>query len=110
MHKASAVFALVVLAALVWVFFNRESGHDREMKKLIQSHADKMDSSNLVAESWRLKALEYGNQQRKDATRAMKAEERLNYALEENRILKNRRVIRYSEPQLDSAMSARYPK
>lgn len=93
------------------MYFDRKSGHDQEVERLLienQRLRIEMDSSKAKAEEWRKVALEYGNQFRNEATRAQKAEERFNYLREENAILK-RRVIRYSDKQLDSVFTSRYP-
>lgn len=66
-----------------------------------------MNNEHARAEEWRQLAFDYGNQFRKEATRAQKAETNYNNARELNEILK-RKVIRYSNAGLDSAFSARY--
>lgn len=102
------ILCVLLTAGLVFMYFDKDSGHDQELKTLIEKHQSAMDSSAKVAEHWRLKALEYGNQFRKEATKALQSEQRLSYAMEENRILK-RKVIRYDHKQLDSLFTARYP-
>lgn len=101
-------FAVIVFCW--WMWSSTESGHERELLKLKKQHYYAMDSLNKRAEMWRKVALDYGNQYRKEATRAQKAEERFNYLREENNILKRRAAVRYSNSQLDSLLSARYDR
>lgn len=106
------IILLIVTCLLVWLYFSKQSGHEREVNRLTKERDSAIHKANLEsnkAEEWRKTALDYGNQQRKDATRAVKAENRLAYEIEENRRLRNRPVIRYAEPQLDSIRAARYP-
>jgi len=106
--KFSLLLLALVIGLCVFMYFDKESGHERELKKLIETHTFKMDSANRKAESWRLLALEYGNQFRREAMRANKAEERYNYLREQNEIDKKKPVIRYSDIALDSMFRARY--
>lgn len=95
------ILLLILLGVLFLVYTTTESGHERELLKLKKKHYYAMDSLSKRAEMWRKAALQYGDQFRKEAGRALQSEQRLSYALEENRILK-RKVIRYSNSQLDS--------
>lgn len=105
MNRYALILWLLILAGCVWIYFDKESGHKQEINRLIEKHKNAMDSSHNVTEQWRLRALEYGNQFRKEATRAMKAEQGFNYLREQNEILRKRPAIRYNEPQLDSIFS-----
>lgn len=107
MTKYLSIFLLLILAGCVWVYFDKDAGYKHREQELIEKHKNAMDSSHNVAERWRLNALEYANAYRKEATHAMKAEEKYNYLREENSILK-RRIIRYNNAGLDSLLSARY--
>ena len=107
--KSTYLIIAILLGGLAYLYFTKDSGHDQERKRLIEKHEHAMDSSHNVSEKWRMLAKEYGDQFRKEATRAMKAEQNMNYLREQNEILKKRPVIRYAVPQLDSALSARYP-
>lgn len=110
MTKSISIFLLLLVGFLVWLYFSKESGYTRERKRLIQerdSAIQRMNNEHARAEEWRQLAFDYGNQFRKEATRAQKAETNYNNARELNEILK-RKVIRYSNAGLDSAFSARY--
>ena len=76
----------------------------------IQRQKLKADSASVEAEKWRLKAAEYFQAYSTSKTEGLKMEQRFNYIREENEKLKRRPVLRYSNTQLDSALSARYPK
>jgi hypothetical protein len=110
MKYLTVVLFVALAGVLFYLFFAVPSAHEKEMLKLIHDHTLKMDSAYNKAEEWRLLSLEYGNQFRKEAMRANKAEERYNYLREENEILKKRPVVRYAEPQLDSIFKIRYPQ
>lgn len=108
--KAFAIITFLLFVCLAVLFFSKESGHEREVNRLIHerdSAIQRMNNEHARAEEWRQRAFDYGNQFRKEATRAQKAETNYNYAREQNEILK-RKVIRYSNAGLDSAFSARY--
>lgn len=100
----------LLLGALVWMYFSKESGRDQEKKKLLLKHQHAMDSSHNVAEAWRKLALKYGDQYRAEATKAMQKEQQFNYLREENAALKRRPVIRYTDSGLDSLFRTRYTR
>lgn len=108
--KYATIILILVLGGLVVLYFSKESGHSREMNKLIHerdSAIQRMNNEHARAEEWRQRAFEYGNEYRAAATKALKSEQRLSYLREENERLKRKPVIRYNEPQLDSVFSGR---
>lgn len=110
MIKYLTIFFLLLVCFIIWLFVRQEKNHEKELESLRKQHLREMNNEHARAEEWRQRALEYGNAFRKEATRALKAENRFNYLREENEKLKRRPVIRYNDSQLDSALSARYPK
>lgn len=107
MTKIITAILLLSLFLVAWLFLKHEESHESELEALKKQHLIEINKEHAKAEEWRLKAFEYGNQFRKEATRAQKAEMNYNHAREQNEILK-RKVIRYSNASLDSAFSARY--
>lgn len=111
--KYFSVIVFFLLVGLVVLYFSKESGHSREVNRLTKerdSAIQRMNNEHARAEEWRQRAFDYGNQFRKEATRALKAENRFNYLREENEKLKIRPVIRYTDNNLDSLFRARYSK
>lgn len=106
----TTIFTFVVIGFLCWMLHDKNVRHKKELESLRKQHLREMNNEKARAEEWRQRALEYGNAFRSEATRATKAENNLSYMREENEKLKRRPVIRYNDSQLDSALSARYPK
>lgn len=106
----TTLFFFAIIVFCWWMYTDRESGHYREILKLKKQHYYAMDSLSKRAEMWRKLALQYGDEYRKTATKAMQLEQRFNYLREENNILKRRAAIRYSNSQLDSLLAARYDR
>lgn len=106
MNKTAIVFLVIGCGFLVWLYFSKRSGTDQEITRL----NNKIDSLSNASEQWRMKAAEYFQAYSTSETNGRKMEQRFNYIREENEKLKRRPVLRYSNAQLDSALSARYPK
>lgn len=113
MRALPYILLLILAAGLLYMWMDADSGHEREVLKLKKELYYTRDSMNLFrdkAEEWRKTALDYGNQQRKDATKAMQFEQMFLNEKAINEILKKRPVVRYSDSSLDSLFLARYSR